>query len=543
MNSIEVLNSHTLTNNSITNSIINQKVFICSPRGTGKSSLIDSLIKACCQMIEYDIFIIVSVMERINPFYQGKYKNAHLFYHLNEDLADEFIFFCKNVRNALIILDDCIACDSTVMNKLQTFLNLENLTLFVTYQYPIFPNEIIDKCDFLLISNYDLPSVRKKLFKSVQRISMINDLSEFNTLINNLPPWSFLSVKNINKYFEIILNSEKEKETETESDTDTNTDDDSTEIENETLGENVHESIMVQQSSLNNLGIGEFNSDILNQSNIQNILVTGWNNEENANLIKNIISMVQHSNDANDIDYLVVVSEYNKDYYTDLTEAIYSKTTIIEKIVKRQKINKYKDHYAIILDTNLYNFKKDSVIQEILFNSRYYNITFIVVTRYPFAISPELRYNFDFVFAKTNLITDKKRLYDYYFDMYPDFETFKNAYDQICINNKTYIVACQRTSPTFFDKIKFMFVSNVQINKYPNIPYDYEEDKYTDNVCTDINFDECIKNNIKNKQISELKNKYMQQARLVASISVLMEQLKEELLQTKKLIDSMQNNE
>lgn len=84
----------------------------------------------------------------------------------------------------------------------------------------------------------------------------------------------------------------------------------------------------------------------------------------------------------------------------------------------------------LVIDTFVPNFAKDKEFAEIMFNGRHYSIGYIMTMQFSLGISPSLRSNFDYVFLfEDENVSNKKRIYEHYAGMFPDFKSFKRVYD------------------------------------------------------------------------------------------------------------------
>ena len=73
-------------------------------------------------------------------------------------------------------------------------------------------------------------------------------------------------------------------------------------------------------------------------------------------------------------------------------------------------------------------------------NGRHWKILYIVALQYVMGIPPQLRTNIDFIFIlRENIVANRKRLYDQFAGMFPDFDSFCQIMDQ-CTENYECIV-------------------------------------------------------------------------------------------------------
>jgi len=102
----------------------------------------------------------------------------------------------------------------------------------------------------------------------------------------------------------------------------------------------------------------------------------------------------------------------------------------------------------LILDDCLFDDKwtRTKTVREIFMNGRHYNLLFIVTMQHAMGIPPNLRTNVDYTFIfRDQYISNRKRLYEHYAGMFPDFESFCSVMDQ-CTENYECLVICNNCS-------------------------------------------------------------------------------------------------
>lgn len=71
---------------------------------------------------------------------------------------------------------------------------------------------------------------------------------------------------------------------------------------------------------------------------------------------------------------------------------------------------------------------KDKNVKFIFMNGRHVGITFLITMQYMLGIPPSLRTNVDYIFiCRENKVTMKKKLYDHYAGMFPDYNMFSQV--------------------------------------------------------------------------------------------------------------------
>lgn len=133
------------------------------------------------------------------------------------------------------------------------------------------------------------------------------------------------------------------------------------------------------------------------------------------------------------------------------------KPSIVDGAVRRQKmvmekLNAEKALYGhcnidprafLILDDCLFDnsWTKDVNIRSIFMNGRHYKMFFIVTMQYPLGVPPHLRTNIDYVFIlRENYIGNRKRIYENYAGMFPNFDAFCQVMDQCTENYECLVI-------------------------------------------------------------------------------------------------------
>ena len=98
----------------------------------------------------------------------------------------------------------------------------------------------------------------------------------------------------------------------------------------------------------------------------------------------------------------------------------------------------------LILDDCLYD---NSWIQQestryVFMNGRHIDLSTIITMQYPLGVTPNLRTNVDFIFIlRETMINNRKRIYENYAGMFPNFDMFCTFMDQ-CTENYECLVIC-----------------------------------------------------------------------------------------------------
>ena len=145
-------------------------------------------------------------------------------------------------------------------------------------------------------------------------------------------------------------------------------------------------------------------------------------------------------------------------------------TGIVENIMRRQRqvlkeIKKEKEAYKrssidprtfTILDDCLYDasWTRDKMMRLLFMNGRHFKILFIITMQYALGIPPNLRTNIDYIFIlRENYVSNRKRLYEHYAGMFPNFEMFCQVMDQCTENYECLVVHNNAKSNKLQDQV------------------------------------------------------------------------------------------
>lgn len=164
----------------------------------------------------------------------------------------------------------------------------------------------------------------------------------------------------------------------------------------------------------------------------------------------------------------------------------------------------------IIFDDCLMEKKEmeNKKINELLFNARHQNITYVIAMQYPSGIiTPEMRANFDYVFLfSEDYIPSLKRIWKNYAGIFPDFSSFHDVHKQVTEDYNVMVIKNKGNYTDFFDKIahykapnlydnnidqKQIIIKNISSNN--NFVNEYEslnKNSIKIDVISDINTDE-----------------------------------------------------
>jgi hypothetical protein len=74
-------------------------------------------------------------------------------------------------------------------------------------------------------------------------------------------------------------------------------------------------------------------------------------------------------------------------------------------------------------------------------NGRHVHTMFILTMQYVMGIPPNLRSNIDFIFLlRENIVANRRRLYEQFAGMFPDFDSFSQVMDQCTENYECLVI-------------------------------------------------------------------------------------------------------
>jgi hypothetical protein len=146
------------------------------------------------------------------------------------------------------------------------------------------------------------------------------------------------------------------------------------------------------------------------------LIMFGMQGTGKSRAIKNI---VHHTVTNETVDEFVIISREKSDLYSSFANIVYLEYNedITKQFLLKQKNDKTK-HRLIIFDCCFGlrgNWLKDRYLIEILYNYKFYNISYILAMQCGMSFTKEFHDNFDYIFMFTeNAICNISRLYDKY---------------------------------------------------------------------------------------------------------------------------------
>lgn len=170
-------------------------------------------------------------------------------------------------------------------------------------------------------------------------------------------------------------------------------------------------------------------------------------------------------------DYSSFVPEtyiYNKFDSDTIKRVLDHQKWSVEKKKEREKDGKnFNSKAFIVMDDCLADkgsWAKDPVTSTLLMNGRHYHIMYILTMQFPLGIKPELRGNFDYVFLLADdTVSNQKRIYDHYAGMFPNFDAFRQVFEQLTMDYGAMLINNRGVRKNFLDKI-FYYKAKLHTN-------------------------------------------------------------------------------
>ena len=87
-------------------------------------------------------------------------------------------------------------------------------------------------------------------------------------------------------------------------------------------------------------------------------------------------------------------------------------------------------------------------------NGRHYKLLFLLTMQYALGVPPNLRTNIDYVFIlRENYVSNRKRLYEHYAGMFPNFDMFCQVMDQCTENYECLVINNNAKSNKLEDQV------------------------------------------------------------------------------------------
>lgn len=122
----------------------------------------------------------------------------------------------------------------------------------------------------------------------------------------------------------------------------------------------------------------------------------------------------------------------------------------------------------LLLDDCMYDKKilKGLGIRDLFMNGRHLNVTMCNAVQYVMDMGPDLRTQVDYVFAlRENIISNKNKLWKYFFGMFEKYEDFAKVMDK-CTENHSCIVMDNTTGSCNVDECIFWYKAKFELPEF-----------------------------------------------------------------------------
>ena len=199
---------------------------------------------------------------------------------------------------------------------------------------------------------------------------------------------------------------------------------------------------------------------------IPKILIIGSTNKNSVikDLLYNLRS-IQHS--------IVFAPTTSTNFYNDILPScnIHNEYSdkIMDNVFNRQSkllntLNLTDERTLVVLDDCIHSniFFNSNNIRSLYLEGRCWSLSSILTIPYPISIQPEIRCKFDYVFLlPDNDINHRKKIFDYYGDVFCKFEYFNYVFSCITENNGCMVINNRIKIPTIEARIFWYTVKSI----------------------------------------------------------------------------------
>ena len=110
----------------------------------------------------------------------------------------------------------------------------------------------------------------------------------------------------------------------------------------------------------------------------------------------------------------------------------------------------------LILDDCLFDTSwiRDKNVRYLFMNGRHVHTMFVIAMQYAMGIPPSLRTNIDYVFIlRENIVSNRRKLYEQYAGMFPDFDSFCQVMNQCTENYECLVIDNNAKSNKLEDQV------------------------------------------------------------------------------------------
>jgi hypothetical protein len=143
----------------------------------------------------------------------------------------------------------------------------------------------------------------------------------------------------------------------------------------------------------------------------------------------------------------------------------------LESMISMQRdlgrVQKQRNLY-VLMDDCMYDKKmlKSIQIRDLFMNGRHYKIMYMTCMQYIMDMPPDLRTNVDYVFAlKENILTNKQKMWKYFFGMFEKYEDFQKVMDG-CTDNFGVLVLDNTVASNKIEDLVFWYRAELKLPSF-----------------------------------------------------------------------------
>ena len=418
----------------------------------------------------------------------------------------------NNAKPLLLILDGVV--DTTILQSEyfnDIILNGAHhlkITMIISMQYPCESRaELTMNFDYIFAFKEEILSIKQQLHKHY--FGMIPNYEAFDTIMMQLCNNTCLvavqnahsaNISNNLKYYKtkITNNNNLNKITVTK-------------LSNKILNK-TKDFVYTSKSKQLVLTLNKFkihNLSTFYDNSFGKMLIVGQRGEGTTSLIKNLIVNITKNNC---IKKTILVTHMRNNYENVFSNCSTIYETVTNELLKNiinMQCNKNSEPLLLIFDDVMFNkYGTLDFFKEIMFNGVSYKITLIISIQFPSGVSPEIRNNFDYIFAfKEDFMSNKKRLFEHYFGIIPKYKIF-NSFIYALDKYECLVTINREKSNNIINKLKYYKIVDMcddnleNINKITLFKFDDDDDDDDNDKQTTKHIINLI--NINNKKIKTL---------------------------------------
>ncbi len=126
-----------------------------------------------------------------------------------------------------------------------------------------------------------------------------------------------------------------------------------------------------------------------------------------------------------------------------------------EKLRSEVKSRKELQTITVLLKSNYYKFFEERVVQKLIANHFFYNITLFIHTNELANSTPQIRNHVDVVFVNTKGYgtTQRRKLYEHFGSVVPNMKIFRQIMDSFELSRRIVVILCSNNSNEISDHI------------------------------------------------------------------------------------------